>query len=120
MTPRKNFYNPHVWHNRRALPQDAQKGRPARPQASRNRRRTLLGYVEDFDEPRTKLAAFFSILLGSRRKLLRQERHVFLLKGEMDDQEDDPHADRRVGDIEGRPMVGVHIDIEKVDHLAKP
>ena len=44
--------------------QDAQNGRPARPQASRNRRRTLQGYVEDFDEPRTMLADFFSILLG--------------------------------------------------------
>jgi hypothetical protein len=43
--------------------QDAQKGRPARPQANRNRRRTLGGYVEDFDEPRTQLAGFFSILL---------------------------------------------------------
>jgi hypothetical protein len=30
---------------------------------SRNRRRTLKGYVEDFDEPRTMLAGFFSILL---------------------------------------------------------
>ena len=78
------------------------------------------GYVEDFDEPRTTLAGFFSILLRSRRKFLRPERHVLLLKSEMDDQEDDPHADRRVGDIEGRPMVGVHIDIEKIDHLAIP
>jgi hypothetical protein len=42
--------------------QDAQKGRSARPQANRNRKRTLKGYVEDFDEPRTKLADFFSIL----------------------------------------------------------
>ena len=63
---------------------------------------------------------FFSILLGSRREVLRQERHVFFLKGKMDNQENNPHADRRVGDIEGRPMVGVHIDIEKVDHLAIP
>ena len=54
------------------------------------------------------------------RGLVRQERHVFLFKGEMDDQEDDPHADCRVGDIEGRPMVRVHIDIEKVDDLAIP
>ena len=28
-----------------------------------------LGYVEDFDEPRTKLADFFSILLEARRIL---------------------------------------------------
>ena len=63
------------------------------------------------------LADFFSILLGGGWKFLRQEWHIFLLEGEMDDQENDPHADRRVGDVEGRPMVGVHIDIEKVDHL---
>jgi hypothetical protein len=78
------------------------------------------GYVEDFDESRTTLADFFSNLLGGGRELLRQQGHVFLLKGEMDDQEDDPHADRRVGDIESRPMVGAHIDIEKIDHLAIP
>jgi len=30
----------------------------ARPQVSRNRRRTLKGYVEDFDEPRTMRRAF--------------------------------------------------------------
>ena len=46
--------------------QDAQKARPARPQGSRNRRRTLWGYVEDFDDPRTLLAGFFSILLAVR------------------------------------------------------
>ena len=40
------------------VPQDAQKGCPARPQAY------PLGYVEDFDEPRL-LADFFSILLES-------------------------------------------------------
>ena len=51
---------------------------------------------------------------------MRPEGDVLLLKSEMDDQEDDPHADRRVGDIEGRPMVGVHIDVEKIDHLAIP
>ena len=42
---------------------DAQKVRPARPQASRNRRRALQGHVEDFDELRTMLADFFSIRL---------------------------------------------------------
>jgi hypothetical protein len=76
------------------------------------------GYVEDFDEPRTKLADFFSILLRSRRRFVRQKGEVFLLKGKMDDQEHDPYADRRIGDIEGRPMVGAHIDIEKVDYFA--
>ncbi len=51
-------------HDKGGFPQDAQKVLPARPQASRNRRRTLCGYVEDFDEPRTKLEDFFSIRLG--------------------------------------------------------
>jgi len=80
----------------------------------------LLFNVEPLNDARTPLADFFSILLRSRRELLRQQRHVFLLKGKMDDQEDDPHTDRRVGHIEGRPMVGAHIDIEKIDHLAIP
>ena len=42
--------------------QDAQKGRPARPQRAWRRRRTL-GYVELLSEARTPLADFFSILL---------------------------------------------------------
>ena len=52
------------------------------------------GYVEDFDEPRTKLAGFFSSLLGGRGEFLRQERYVFFFKSEMDDEKDDPHTDR--------------------------
>ena len=66
------------------------------------------------------LAGFFSFLLGSRGGLVRQEGHILLFKGKMDNQENHPYADRRVGDIEGRPMVGVHIDIEKINHLAIP
>jgi len=34
---RENFEGPHVWHNRRSIPQGAQKGRPARPQQVRVR-----------------------------------------------------------------------------------
>ncbi len=63
MLVREAFGSLRVWHNRETFLQDDQNGRPARPQASRSRRRTLRGYVEDFDEPRTKLADFFSILL---------------------------------------------------------
>jgi hypothetical protein len=48
---------------REKIMQDAQKGRPARPQAEQEPEAYPLGYVEDFDEPRTKLAGFFSILL---------------------------------------------------------
>ena len=58
--------------------------------------------------------------LRSRRQLLMPERQLFLFKGEVDDQEDNPHADRRVSNIEGWPMVGTHIDIEKIDHFAIP
>jgi hypothetical protein len=89
-------------------PQDAQKGRSARPQASRNRRRypphfvgpfapsmnlgerknpsstsaseNLIRYVEDFDEPRTTPAGFFSILLEAK-----------------DIEDDDAHKDTVVG-----------------------
>jgi hypothetical protein len=32
MFARENFDGPHEWHNRRTVPQDAQKVRPARPQ----------------------------------------------------------------------------------------
>ena len=31
-----------------------------------------LGYVEDFDEPRTKLVDAFSILLGTKTRVLQQ------------------------------------------------
>ena len=99
---RENFEGPHVWYNSRTLPQDAQKGRSARPQASRNRRRyrphfvgpfartmilangkthpalptseNLNRYVEDFGEPRTTLADFFSILLEGGQRLMTISR----------------------------------------------
>ena len=47
---------------RRAFPQDAQKGRSARPQRAK-RRGVPLRYVEPLRDARTPLAAFFSILL---------------------------------------------------------
>jgi hypothetical protein len=46
-------------------PQDAQKGRPARPQTEQEPEAYPLGYVEDSCELRTPLADFFSILLES-------------------------------------------------------
>jgi hypothetical protein len=49
-------------HTRRTLPQDAQKGCPARPQRAKRRSRTFAPYVEPLSEARTPLAAFFSIL----------------------------------------------------------
>jgi hypothetical protein len=44
--------------------QAAQKDQPTRPQAKREPEAYPLGYVEDSCEPRTKLGAFFSSLLG--------------------------------------------------------
>ena len=41
------------------------------------------GYVEDFDEPRTKLAGFFSILL-SRREELDDHSPIHALRGRPD------------------------------------
>ena len=51
---------------RTIIPQDTQKGRPARPQRVKARRRTLEGYVEDLNDARTTLAGFFSVLLWLR------------------------------------------------------
>ena len=39
---------------------------PCKAAASEVQRRTLREYVEDFGEPRTKLAGFFSILLAAK------------------------------------------------------
>ena len=49
--------------NRRTLPQDAQKGRLARPQRVKGRG-VPSWYVEGLNDERTKLVDFFSILLG--------------------------------------------------------
>ncbi len=63
MLARENFDGVHVWHNRKTLPQDAQKGLPARPQPKNRPQAYSLGYVEDLFKARTKLEGFFSILL---------------------------------------------------------
>ena len=63
MLARGNFDGLHVWHNSRPLPQDAQKGLPARPQPKNRPQAYPLGYVEDLLKARTKLEGFFSILL---------------------------------------------------------
>jgi hypothetical protein len=46
--------------------QDAQTGDPARPQAKSKPEAYPLGYVEDFDKPKTTLGACFSILLNKK------------------------------------------------------
>jgi len=78
MLARENFDGQYVHHNRIKLSQACQNGHPTRPQASYNRRRGLphppapelprqlvsrVGYVEDFDDPRTTLEASFTIRL---------------------------------------------------------
>ena len=45
---------------------DAQKGYPTRPQAQAKPEAYPLGYVEDFDKPRTTLGTFFSIRLKKK------------------------------------------------------
>ncbi len=57
---------------RQQISQDAQKGRPARPQAEQEPEAYPLGYVEDSCELRTKLAGFFSFLLGQHQAPRRQ------------------------------------------------
>jgi len=37
MLARQNVDGPNLWHNRRIFPQDAQKGRSARPQRAKRR-----------------------------------------------------------------------------------
>ena len=61
----ESFDGEHVWHNRRTLPQDAQKGRPARPQRVKARG-VPSGYVEGLNDARTLPADFFSILPVNR------------------------------------------------------
>ena len=61
----ESFDGEHVWHNRRTLPQDAQKGRPARPQRVKARG-VPSGYVEGLNDARTLLADFFSFLPVNR------------------------------------------------------
>jgi hypothetical protein len=63
MWARENFDGFRVWCNRRTLPQDAQKGLPARPQPKNRPQAYPLGYVEDLFKARTKLEGFFSILI---------------------------------------------------------
>ena len=45
ISAQQRFDRQHVWHEKRLLPQDAQKGLPARPQRVKGRRRTLWGTV---------------------------------------------------------------------------
>ena len=64
MLARENFEGQYARHNRSKLPQACQNGHPTRPQASQEPEAYPLGYVEDFDEPRTMLGAVFTSLLG--------------------------------------------------------
>jgi len=57
---------------RESFQQDAQKGHPARPQAKQEPEAYPPGYVEDSCELRTKLGAFFSILLRCDRYELQE------------------------------------------------
>jgi hypothetical protein len=65
MVARENFDGLHDWDERRTLPQDAQKGCPARPQRVKGRG-VPSGYVEGLNDARTLLADFFSILQNTK------------------------------------------------------
>ena len=74
-----------VWRNKISFLRDAQKDRPARPQAEQGPEAYPQGYVEDSCELRTLLAGFFSILLLRKREfghfsllepLLHQRAHI--------------------------------------------
>ncbi len=69
MLARKYVDGLHVCRNRKTFLQDAQKGRPARPQRVKSRG-VPSGYVEGLNDARTKLADFFSILLKTIHLLL--------------------------------------------------
>ena len=58
-----------VWRNKISFLRDAQKDRPARPQAEQGPEAYPQGYVEDSSELRTLLAGFFSILLLRKGEL---------------------------------------------------
>ena len=60
MLAHQTFDGPQVWHG--TPTQDAQKGRPARPQRVKGRG-VPSGYVEGLNDARTMLAGFFSFLL---------------------------------------------------------
>jgi hypothetical protein len=62
------------WGNAR---QDAQKGRPAKPQRVKDRG-VPLGYVEGLNDARTLLAGFFSILLQVDGPVLRGRQRLCL------------------------------------------
>ena len=64
LSVQQNFDGLHARDTRETFPQDAQKGRPARPQPKKAPEAKPLGYVEDAFEGRTTLADFFSILLA--------------------------------------------------------
>jgi hypothetical protein len=57
--------------------QDAQKGRPARPQRVKVRG-VPLGYVEDLNDARTPLADFFSTLLEIYGLIVLCRQRLFL------------------------------------------
>jgi len=62
----QNFDNLRGWSKKRTSPAGCSK-RPSSKAAGESKPEAYPeGYVEDFDEPRTKLAVFFSILLNRR------------------------------------------------------
>jgi hypothetical protein len=99
MLSRESFYGSHRWHNGKTP------GRMLKKAVQQGRRRAETGgvpsggYVEDFDELRTKLAGFFSILqdCGFREWRTRGSApdDAFLIEEVIDDLDAIPHLDLR-------------------------
>jgi hypothetical protein len=65
ISPHRNFDGQHFWNKKKTSPAGCSK-RPFSKAAGESKPEAYpLGYVEDFDEPRTKLADFFNVLLAS-------------------------------------------------------
>ena len=63
-----------VWQQQQNTHAGCSKSSPSKAAGESNPEAYPLGYVEDFDEPRTTLAGFFSILLKSGQRLMTISR----------------------------------------------
>ena len=96
--------------------QDAQNGRPARPQRAK-RRGVPLRYVESLSDARTKLADFFSILL----RLSLNQGSPLITEDEHEDSYQDHGEGEELSHGEGpkdKPKVGIRFAKELYDHPA--
>jgi hypothetical protein len=65
----ENFDGPQVWRKKESILAGCSKSPSSKAAASEDPEAYPLGYVEDLNDARTKLADFFSILLLRKREL---------------------------------------------------